>query len=88
MAAYEIRITRAAAKQIDAIGAKTDRTRILSRIRGLAKNPRPPGVQKLSDDGRYRVRLGSYRILYTINDDVLTIVVVKVAHRSKAYRTR
>ena len=86
MAEYEIRIKRSASKEIDAIGMKADRKRIVARILSLSENPLPTGCQKLSGDGRYRIRQGRYRILYTIDDDVLIIEVIKVANRSTAYR--
>ncbi len=54
----------------------------------MAEYPRPPGVVKLTDVSPpvYRVREGQYRILYTIEDDHLIVVVVRIAHRSEAYR--
>ncbi len=88
VASYSIRITRSALKELEAIGTRADRRRIVSRIRALADDPRPPGAQKLSGRERYRLRQGRYRILYSINDDVLTVQVVRIAHRKDAYRTR
>jgi mRNA interferase RelE/StbE len=49
----------------------------MKKIAGLADNPRPHGCEKLSAQEQYRIRFGKYRILYTIQDDVLTVWVVK-----------
>lgn len=85
MARYRIEIKKSAAKELSAI-RKRDLRLIVARIRSLADDPRPPGSVKLTGEEKYRVRQGSYRILYTIEDDVLTVCVVKVAHRKDAYR--
>jgi mRNA interferase RelE/StbE len=60
--------------------------RILKRVDELAGNPRPPGIEKLSGDNRYRVRQGIYRIIYEIEDEALSIIVVKVGHRRDVYK--
>ena len=87
MAGYSVRITKSAAREIEALGSRKDRQRIVSRIRALADDPRPPGVEKLSGSrDRYRIRQGNFRILYTIEDDVLIVTVVRVADRKDAYR--
>ena len=88
MASYSIRIRSSAAKELESLGSKKDRQRIISRIRALADDPRPAGVEKLSGTReRYRVRQGDYRILYEIQDAVLIVVVVKVGHRKDVYRS-
>lgn len=60
------------------------------RVRGaivlLANEPRPPASRKLSGRDAYRVRVGDYRIIYTIDDSQLIVVVVLVGHRSGNYR--
>lgn len=61
--------------------------RIDERIQALADSPRPQGVEKLSgSDCSYRVRVGSYRILYEIHDEILHVLVVKIGHRRDVYR--
>jgi mRNA interferase RelE/StbE len=61
--------------------------RLLPRIRALADNPRPPGVMQMAgDDVLYRLRVGDYRVIYTIEDDVLLVLVVSVGHRKEIYR--
>lgn len=58
----------------------------MARVAALRVDPRPPGCEKLAGQERYRLRQGSYRILYSIQDDALTVRVVKVAHRKDIYR--
>ncbi|PKN52322.1 MAG: type II toxin-antitoxin system mRNA interferase toxin, RelE/StbE family [Deltaproteobacteria bacterium HGW-Deltaproteobacteria-13] len=65
---------------------KKDLQKILLRIKALAKDPRPPGHEKLTGQERYRVRQGQYRIIYSIQDKELTVWVVKVGHRKDVYR--
>jgi mRNA interferase RelE/StbE len=61
--------------------------RISKKIDSLADAPRPPGVEKLSgSEDSYRVRVGDYRILYEIRDEVLLVIIVRVRHRREAYR--
>jgi mRNA interferase RelE/StbE len=85
MARYRIEVKKSAIKELSGI-AKRDLRPILARIRSLADNPRPPGSVKLSAQERYRIRQGNYRILYTVEDDILVVYVVKVAHRRDVYR--
>ena len=73
-------------REIEAIPQKRQRQRIVSRIRTLAGDPRPPGCEKLTGQDRYRVRQGQYRIVYSVEDDALVVYVVKVGHRSDVYR--
>lgn len=86
MASYRVFIKPSAAKELEAVGTKKDRTRLVARIRSLAADPRPPGCQKLSGSEKYRVRQGAYRVIYWIEDDKLVVTVVRVAHRREAYR--
>ena len=87
MARYELQIKKSAAKELEAIAGKKDRQRITERILALADNPRPPGVEKLSGTNeKYRVRQGNFRILYEIRDDILIVIVVRIADRKEAYR--
>ena len=84
--AYRIEVKRSAAKEIRAIGQKRDRQRVIARIAALADDPRPPGCTKLSGREAYRIRQGSYRIVYTIEDEALVVEIVKVGHRRDVYR--
>ncbi len=85
MANYEIRFRKSVTKDLHAIPNR-DVRKILARIDALATDPRAKGCIKLSGQARYRVRQGIYRIIYEIRDAELVVVVVKVAHRSRAYR--
>jgi mRNA interferase RelE/StbE len=88
VARYSLRIKPSAAAEIEAIPRKV-RVLVVKRIQRLADAPRPPGCEKLAGQSdRCRVRQGAYRIVYSIADDVLTVVVVKVGHRSEVYRWR
>ena len=86
MARYSLRIKPSAVREIEAIPQKSHRQRVVSRIRKLADNPRPPGAEKLSGADKYRVRQGVYRIVYGIEDAELVVYAVKVGHRSSVYR--
>jgi mRNA interferase RelE/StbE len=86
VADYSILINRSAQKEIEAIDSKAVRRKIVARIQDLAGNPRPPGCQKLSGSDYFRIRQGSYRIIYKIEDDVLTVLIVRVGHRRNIYR--
>jgi mRNA interferase RelE/StbE len=82
---YRLLIKPSASKEIEAL-PKQDLRRIVAKIYGLAEDPRPPGCERLSGLEQYRVRQGYYRILYTIEDEKVTVVVVRVAHRKEVYR--
>jgi mRNA interferase RelE/StbE len=83
---YEVRKTRRVQRKIDAI-EKRDRLRIEGVMALLAEDPRPPKATKLvGQRNRWRVRTGDYRILYEIDDGVLTVLVIRVAHRREVYR--
>ncbi|MCZ6763053.1 MAG: type II toxin-antitoxin system RelE/ParE family toxin [Gammaproteobacteria bacterium] len=89
MARYSLRIKKSARKELESITTtKADRRRIIRRIESLADNPRPPGALKLSGLERYRIRQGRYRILYTIEDTVLIVHVIKIGDRKDVYRNR
>jgi mRNA interferase RelE/StbE len=84
---YKILIKASAAKELEAVGAKSDRQRIIGKIRSLAANPRSQGSEKLAGYGdRYRVRQGSYRIIYLVDDEDREVTIFKVGHRKDVYR--
>ena len=61
--------------------------RIQSKINELAIEPRPRGVKKIQgEENSYRIRVGDYRVVYDIFDDILLVTVIKVKHRSQVYR--
>ncbi len=83
---YRILIKKSAAKEIRNIKEKKIRVRITDKISRLAQDPRPKGCQKLVAGEAYRVRIGRHRVIYTIEDNVLVIEVIRVAHRKTVYR--
>ena len=87
MASYELVVRRSVAKDLHDL-PNEDVARILERIHALREDPRPAGCEKLSGLERYRIRLGSYRIIYEIEDRILVVCVVKVGHRRNVYRSR
>ncbi|MEZ4846994.1 MAG: type II toxin-antitoxin system RelE/ParE family toxin [Bdellovibrionota bacterium] len=82
---YEIEIKKSAQKELEKL-PKKDIQIIVEKINGLCKNPRGPNSIKLSGDEKYRMRVGRYRVLYEIVDQVLMIYVIKIAHRKEVYR--
>ena len=85
MASYSLLIKRSAAKELEDLPLK-DRRRIVRRIQDLAADARPAGAEKLTGEDKYRVRQGSYRILYAIDDAARTLMVVKIGQRGDVYR--
>ena len=85
MGSYKVLIKPSAVKEIEAIPER-DRRRIVVRIQGLSSNPRPPGCEKLSGQNKFRLRQGVYRIVYSVNDDECSSLVVKVGQRKEVYR--
>ncbi len=85
MAAYKIFFKKSVEKDFKVI-PKKDLLKTFERIEVLAFDPRPPGCEKLSGQQKYRIRQGRYRILYSVQDDELTIWVVKIGHRKDIYR--
>lgn len=87
VAEYRLSIKASAAKEIDALGTKADRQRVIQRIRQLAVEPRPSGSEKLAGYAdRYRMRQGQYRIIYFIDDGRREVTIFKVGHRKDVYR--
>jgi mRNA interferase RelE/StbE len=82
---YSVDILRSAQKQLGKIN-RQDQSRITSVIQALSDTPRPQGCQKLSGRPAWRIRVGSYRIIYEIHDDKLLVLVVMIGHRRDVYR--
>ncbi len=85
MAEYKIFFKKSVWKDFESV-PKKDLRKIVQPIDLLAENPRPPGSQKLSGQEKYRIRHGRYRIVYSIQDEELTVWIVKVGHRKDIYR--
>lgn len=86
MERYNIFIKPSAVKEIEVIALKKDRQNITNKIKKLSENPRVHGCEKLSGQNKYRIRQGSYRIIYSIDDATLTVLVVKIGHRKDICR--
>jgi mRNA interferase RelE/StbE len=85
MAGYKIYFKVSVEKDLRQIPQKEIK-KILQRIDSLTTNPRSPGSEKLTGQERYRVRQGRYRILYSIQDNELTVWVIKISHRKDINR--
>lgn len=81
---YRIAVTRPARKQLLQVPDKA-KGAIQAAIDALAANPRPSGVKKLKGQEGYRIRVGDYRILYSIFNSILLVEVVKVGQRGNFY---
>ena len=86
MGPYEVEISRTAEKQLRKL-SRDDQGRVARRMLLLAEDPFPRGARKLTGyDDVYRVRVGRYRILYSVSRGRLVIVILKVGHRKDVYR--
>ncbi|GHS90193.1 hypothetical protein AGMMS50218_17820 [Actinomycetota bacterium] len=81
---YRIELRPAAVKALRRVDPR-DRPRLQGAIALLGQDPRPPGARALRGRPGLRVRVGDYRILYTVHDDVLVVVVVTLGHRQDVY---
>ena len=82
---YKVEISPSAEKQIKSL-PKREQTKIIKRAYKLVDDPRPPGVKKLKGvNSLYRIRQGDWRIVYTVEDKRLVVLVVKVGHRKEVY---
>ena len=86
MAQYKVFFKKSVEKDFKGIPTKT-LLKILEKIQKLHDDPRPIGSEKLTGQERYRIRQGTYRIIYSIQDNELTVWVVKVGHRKGIYRS-
>jgi len=86
MATYRIEVSATAERQIRKL-PRADQLRVVRVIRALSTDPRPPGSRKLSGhEDVFRVRIGRYRVLYSIEDRRLVVIVLKVGDRKDVYR--
>lgn len=84
---YNILVLPVAQRAIRKLPPEAKR-RVQAAIELLAEEPRPPAAKKLTARPEWRVRTGDYRVLYRIEDDVLTVVVVAAGHRREIYERR
>ncbi len=82
---YAVYLKRSAEKELAGLPREVHQ-KIIKRLIGLKANPRPPGSRKLGGGDRYRLRVGDYRILYTIDDSLQRIEISAVGHRREVYR--
>ena len=84
---YALRIKPSAAKELEAIDAAPIRRKIVEVIQSLASEPRPAQCTKLAGrEAAYRLRVGDYRIVYTVNDREIVVEIIKIGHRRDVYR--
>ena len=85
MASYRVVLASSAARELKRLSCQLNE-RIVPRIEKLASNPRPPGCKKLKGGhNEWRIRVGDYRVIYTINDAALLVEVTRIRHRSEVY---
>jgi mRNA interferase RelE/StbE len=83
---YHLIIKPSAEKQFAKLSARL-RRRIMEAFDGLRENPRPPGCVKVKGEADlWRIRVGDYRVVYTIEEDELIVLVVRIAHRKDVYQ--
>jgi mRNA interferase RelE/StbE len=86
MDSLRIEFAKSATKDLRGIDRKWI-PRIVAEIADLADDPRPAGCKKLvGSDHTYRIRIGDYRVIYEILDDVLVVLIVRIRHRRDVYR--
>ncbi len=85
MSTHRIELRPAAVRALRKLDPSV-RPRLQGAIALLAQNPRPPAARALQGRPGFRLRVGDYRVLYTVNDDVLVVVVVTLGHRRAVYR--
>jgi mRNA interferase RelE/StbE len=83
---YRVEILRSAAKELKRIHPD-DRVKIIAALQNLATDPRPHGSKKLTNRPAWRIRIGTYRVIYEIHDRELMVLVVAAGKRSEIYRT-
>jgi len=87
VAAYSILIKASAGRELERLGTKSDRARIVERIQALADDPRPRGCEKLAGySDRFRIRQGNYRVVYLVDDLRREVTIFKVGDRKDVYR--
>ncbi|OQX20050.1 MAG: addiction module toxin RelE [Desulfobulbaceae bacterium A2] len=86
MASYNILWKQSAAKELKRLD-RTIISRVTDAVEALANDPHPDGCRKLQGaEHLWRIRIGDYRVIYSVDAGVLCIEVIKVAHRQSAYR--
>ena len=81
---YQVVIEKQVQKQLSKISTR-DYNNVVEAMKDLANNPRPHGYKKLKGRPGYRIRIGDYRIMYNINDNILTVFVLAIGNRRNVY---
>ncbi len=81
---YDVQLSSRAEKSLEKLPDQAF-DRVTEAIENLATNPRPPGCKKLKGRLGYRIRVGDYRVVYDIADDILVVLVIDVGHRREIY---
>jgi mRNA interferase RelE/StbE len=88
VAAYEVELTGRARKQYTALDPVI-RDRIRVALHDLADDPTPAQVKALTGGGGlFRIRVGDWRVIYSVEHDQARVVIVDIGHRSTVYRRR
>jgi mRNA interferase RelE/StbE len=86
MASYDVELTSSAERELKMLSGQLI-ARMVPRLESLASNPRPPGCKKLrGGDNEWRIHVGDYRLVYTIDDAKLLVEVTRIGHRSEVYK--
>ena len=84
---YRMKVKKSAAKSLKKI-SKPDQKRISKAIDNLADNLPNPNTTKMKGDNPFhKIRVGDYRVVYEIQDDILLILIIKIGHRKDIYRS-
>jgi mRNA interferase RelE/StbE len=84
---WKVLLTPKAAKELKGI-ERAQQSRIVGAIELLRQHPYPPKAQKLATREAWRIRVGDYRVIYTVEGTTVTITVIRIAHRRDVYRSR
>jgi mRNA interferase RelE/StbE len=83
--AYQIQWLKRATRDLDRVPSK-DRARLFEKISALANNARPPGSKKLRGrEDQYRIRIGDYRVIYSIDDQTKGVTILVIGQRGGVY---
>lgn len=83
---YRVLLERAAEKDLNRLSSEIH-DRVITAIQALASNPRPPGCRKLAGSkSDWRIRVGDYRVIYEIADEIRVVRINRVRHRREVYR--
>ena len=83
---YAVSFRRSAEKDLHRLDATVQR-RVIKAVEGLADTPRPSGCKKLQgSDDTYRIRVGDYRVIYSVDDSILIVAIERIRHRREVYR--